>query len=75
MPIRYVIKDMSDKTFYQHHPNRGAGWYGSLEDARMYIKADSAQKVIATGGHHVAHPGGRELRVVRVNITEEPELD
>jgi len=70
--MTYVIKDLNSGRYYTRRPS-ALGWYHpNIDRARLYTGYVFAGNAIRTGGHHVDWPyGRRDLKVVKVTVTEE----
>ena len=69
--MTYVIKDTASGCYFSGRFS-DMGWYNrDIGRARMFVQHRKAQASVNAGGHHVAYPGGRNLVVVKVHITEE----
>jgi hypothetical protein len=70
-----VIKDRTSGEYYCQRPT-GSGWFHpDIERAKIYTAYVYAGLTIDAGGHHVTHPGSRDLVIVRITITEEDTSD
>lgn len=63
----YAIKDRNTGEYYAKRFKNG--WYTQdLSSVRIYSTAEKAKQVIASGNHHVSHPGNRDLEVTVLSI-------
>ena len=68
--MTYVIKDVKSGEYFARHTTRSGWYHPDIERARLYTMYVLAASTIEAGEHHVAWPGDRKLKVVKVTITE-----
>lgn len=69
--MTYIIKDLNSGQYYVRQPSK-LGWYHpNIERARLYTDYVYAENTIRKGGHHIDWPGHRDLKVIKVTITED----
>lgn len=64
----YAIRDrLTGECYAKRHTK--TGWYTSdMTVVRIYSSPEAAQRVIASGNHHVSYPGNRDLEVYVLSI-------